>query len=332
MAETAHIAEMAERLSSDLFAEFFWNRSGPTNQNWACEQKEKHALKSHPSDVVFYYDEPYSSKRTYITTDLKSYAKNSITPQKIKDAILSLAKQVSCAEISQEWQSLYAHSGVIHDVCGLLFVYNHDGDYDKEFGPLLDSVKNEQLDLPLNSRLYVLGPDDIFWLDNVKFEIQRMRGVGGDGRLPDRQYCSYLFPQLARKANVRNDTARAATMEMLTSPWIILKYREPSRHEYDRYVVFCKRRANGAEDFMYLIDHLRHYQLLTKPHSVTVKTLARDADTSVLFGKAKDQYIDAVLGSNSEVELSSVIRSISFQPFSQVVSSFSSVNLGMKDE
>ena len=30
---------------------------------------------THPSDVVFYYDEPYSSYRTYVNTDLKSYKK-----------------------------------------------------------------------------------------------------------------------------------------------------------------------------------------------------------------------------------------------------------------
>lgn len=65
MAETADIAAMAERLSGELFAEFFWKRTGPMNENWACERPEHHKVKTHPSDVVFYYDEPYTQQRTY---------------------------------------------------------------------------------------------------------------------------------------------------------------------------------------------------------------------------------------------------------------------------
>lgn len=58
MAETAHIAEIADKLSKELFAEFLWRRVGPTNQNWNCEDTGRHGVTTHPSDVVFAYDEP----------------------------------------------------------------------------------------------------------------------------------------------------------------------------------------------------------------------------------------------------------------------------------
>ena len=41
-----------------------------TNINWPCENQEKHEVKTHPSDVVFWYEEPYSQSRTYVNCDL----------------------------------------------------------------------------------------------------------------------------------------------------------------------------------------------------------------------------------------------------------------------
>ncbi len=162
MAETTNIAKMAEKLSKELFAEFLWNRSEPTNLNWPCEEIERHNTKTHPSDVVFYYDEPYRQARTYVNCDLKSYAKGSITAGSIRSAIESLARALSCAEKSNEFRTKFIHDHVTPEICGLLFVYNHDGEYDKEFNTLLWQVKNEKLYTPSRSKIVVLGPRDIF--------------------------------------------------------------------------------------------------------------------------------------------------------------------------
>jgi hypothetical protein len=55
MAETKNIAEMAAILSDDLFAEFLWIKTGPTDTNWSCENQERHKTPTHPSDIVFCY-------------------------------------------------------------------------------------------------------------------------------------------------------------------------------------------------------------------------------------------------------------------------------------
>ncbi len=109
MAETANIAKMAKLISDDLFAEFFWQQVGPIDTNWTCENQDLHNVKTHPSDVVFFYNNPYSLSRTYVNVDLKSYATGSITKAKITPSIESLAKSVSCAEKSQEWQERFIH-------------------------------------------------------------------------------------------------------------------------------------------------------------------------------------------------------------------------------
>lgn len=70
----------------------------------------EHKKKIHPSDVVFSYKEAYSAQTTYLNVDLKNYAKETIKPFKIENALKSLALTISCAETSPEWQNLYLNS------------------------------------------------------------------------------------------------------------------------------------------------------------------------------------------------------------------------------
>jgi len=148
MPETTNIAKMAEKLSIELFDVFFWKQVGPHNHSWSCEERELHSSKTHPSDVVFYYDEPYSPERAYINCDLKSYGTGSINTNSVKSAIESLARALTCAEKSEEWRTNYIHNHVSAKIYGLLFVYNHDGEYDKDFNKHLDAIQHEKLNIP----------------------------------------------------------------------------------------------------------------------------------------------------------------------------------------
>lgn len=75
MAETKNIGEMANLISSELFFHFGWKKCKPQDVNWSCENLE-HEKKSHPADVVFYYNDPYTNTVTYIHTDLKSFSES----------------------------------------------------------------------------------------------------------------------------------------------------------------------------------------------------------------------------------------------------------------
>lgn len=215
MAETHNTAEQAEILASDLFSEFFWNKLGPSNHDWPCEDADRHKVKEHPCDVVYYYDEPYAARQTYVHCDLKSYAKGTITAAAVRSAVESLAKQVSCAEKSETWRKLHTHENVTFSVDGLLFVYNHDGEYEADFQKNLVHIPPESLQLPRGSRLFVLGPKEIFWLNNIRDEIQRLRGKRSP-EIPGHEHCFYFHPQLVRRANLQVRKAKAATLETLT--------------------------------------------------------------------------------------------------------------------
>ena len=322
MAETANIAKIADKLSNELFSEFFWERSGPANTNWPCEDKDRHNSKTHPSDVVFFYDEPYTRTRTYINCDLKSYAQNSIKAHAVISAIESLSRAVACAEKSKTWRDLYIHPHVTPEICGLLFVYNHDGTYDKNFRSYLSALRHEKFDLPRGSNLVVMGPADIFWLDNVRLDVTLLRG---SGRLPAREKCRFHYPHLVQRPNLRLQTSKAATLEMLTSPWIILE------HDYDSakhgFIIYYRHQGDEVGEFLYLIDYLKHYQLLKPAVKVLIKVLNPSAVAHPTFSKAIQQYSEEC---GEDTPISGLLKAIAFESMSKIVSTFSEVELGMQ--
>lgn len=62
----------------------------------------------HLADVVFYYNDPYLKKRIYLHTDLTSYAKDSISTVKLRDAFKSLCMTIECAKDSDDWRAKYS--------------------------------------------------------------------------------------------------------------------------------------------------------------------------------------------------------------------------------
>lgn len=331
MAETANIAKVAEKISKEMFAEFFWTKRGPTNFNWDCLNKEVHRKDTHPSDVVFWYDEPYSHYRTYIQTDLKSYAAQSLTTTAVRDAIQSLAKQVSCAEISDQWRNQYVAEGVTPQICGMLFIYNHDGGFDREFSKILQNIDVEKVDIPKGTKIVVLGPEDINWLDNVRYELRQLYGSQDEDALPGRHNCRFFYPDLVRKANVQFEKARAATLEMLTSPWIILEYTRPKPDGRKGLLIFYRKDGSTVEEFVYLIAYLRNYQVFQNFSSIYLKTYRPAPNSHANFEKAIDRYIEEMSG-NPDDALSSSIKDIKYSTIPQVISEFSDVLLGMDDD
>ena len=320
---------MAVKLSDEVFSEFFWQKVGPEDQNWPCEDPEHHGVDTHPADVVFFYDEPYTLKRTFVHCDLKSYAKATINAGNVHGAIESPAKQIACAEKSEKWRDLYMHGGVTPDVCGLLFVYNHDGGYEKDFSTHLTTIKRDRLPLPKGARIVVLGPADIYWLDNVRHDIRQLRGAAAGTTLPAANQCKYFYPQLDGRANLQPEKARAASLEMLTSPWIILEYKHGPGHSLRGFIVYYRRDGNNEEQFMYLLDYLRHYQVLAEGAKVEVRMLGGDPMAATRFQKAQHRYIEG-LGDDSETtELAAKVSEIKFAKIANTVTDFSTIDIGM---
>lgn len=357
MGETANIAEISAKVADELFGRFLWRTQGPRDLNWPCEEPEIHGKKrkskktvpaagdaarsaeaepesdvesetgstapvvTHPTDVVFYYDEPYSNHRTYINCDLKSYAAKSIQKGEVRKAVNSLARALTCLEKSTTWRTRYVANDKTALYAGMLFVYNHDGEYDSQFDELLADISLSNLDIPRNSKIIVLGPRDIFWLDNVSDHIARMRG---DGLIGPPEQTRFFYPPLVLAKNVQ-PSARAATTEMLTGPWIILKHRLPAALK-ESVVVFYRGKGEQIEEFSLLIDYLMFHGLVDEGIDILVCALMPDTEAKALFVKAIDDYILRYDGGD---EFTLMLKAIRYQSMTQVRRAFSTTEIGM---
>lgn len=329
MAETQNIGRMAELISDEIFEEFGWRKIGPTNVNWDCVDS-RHDKVTHPSDVVFYYDEPYSELRTFVQTDLKSYAKNSISKSALIGAINSLAMQISCADKSEQWRAHYAPDHVPYQIAGMLFVYNHDGEFDREFGDYIEDIDLSSIDLPKKNKIAVISPENIFWLHNVGQEIARMRGRQKEGRLPDREYCSFFYPQPVRAFYVRSGEVTAASIEVLTGPRIILRYKKQVASGGVGYIVFHRGDGSTTEEFLYLLDYIRQHEMLHPESSIEIKAIDRDGTSQNNFQKSKLKYLEMIGGGASRDGIFQMVNSISFSSIKSVVPRFSETAIGME--
>lgn len=320
MAETENIAKMAERISKEIFSAFKWEKVGPTNINWPCNHQEEHEKKTHPSDVVFTYKEPYSSNRTYLNVDLKSYAIESITPLKVQKALESLAMTIECASKCKEWSDYYCH---YRDKCiinGLLFIYNHDGKYDKNFRNIIGSINQDKINIPKGRKLFVIGPEDVSFLSSVTNDIFVLRG---QSILPDEKSCKFYYPDLVEKRANSNDDI-AATIEMLSSPFIILKYCKNNKKGMRFYY---RKQGKAVEEFLYLFDYLFHYQQMQDNDEIFITLFSPDEEAAALFDKAKIIYSEDKDNKNDIIE---ILKKVKFETMSKTIPQFSNIQIGME--
>lgn len=324
MAETSNIAKMATIISKQIFTKLKWVQVGPIDQNWDCST-EAHKRKTHPSDLVMYYEEPYKMMRTYVNFDLKSYAIDSINTDKINSAVHNLAKSVSCIQISPDWQNKYINGTTSFSIAGALFIYNHDGDYHKDFSKLLEKIDHNSLEIPPDCRIFVLGPERIGMLDNMATDISIMQG---NKVLPNRDEDYWFhYPNLSRHIKLRPNSKFGATLEMITGPWIILEYEDSEEISKRGFVIYYNEKANSKEEFLYLIDYIQHYQMFENHKKIDIR-LHNYVDNSIsLFEHAIDHY---AIERGGDKELKDNLKSINIDIIRSTKTRFHQEAIGME--
>tara|TARA_Y100001956_G_scaffold49233_1_gene47903 strand:+ start:6519 stop:7499 length:981 start_codon:yes stop_codon:yes gene_type:complete len=287
MAETGNIEALAKLVSNDIFKWFKWRICKPCDVNWDCVS-EHHNKNTHPSDVVFYYDDPYSAKTSYINTDLKSYAAGSITKTGIERALKSLAMSVECANISESWQDKYLLSDIdFGSVSGLLFVYNHDNDYDKDFDAELNKVNSKEVAVAEDNEVFVFGPSRIQRMCDVVSDLKMLKAdeqmVG-----PDRY--TFFYPDLIRARRSGDEWNKPATLESLTSPWLIIKHKATESLS-SGFIVYYHQDGDTVEEFVYLLDAMSHYQMFSSDYRLRVRFTRPCTNAITNFERAKHEYL-----------------------------------------
>lgn len=288
MSEREQIARMATELTDKVFKQFYWSKVGPENVPWACV-KEEHGKAVHPTDVVFCYEDPYRETTVYLNFDLKSYSKTSISPGAMRDALVSLGLAIDCAPISEEWVEKFCRAGEDADIRGVLFVYNHDGEYERTTRELLEHVFDDPIKIPRDTRLHVIGPKDVQYLYDVAAQISRYRG---DDLLPGAKECGFFHPDVShpvrdRARITRKEWELPITIEMVLAPWQMLKYKSENG---EGVKIFYRGKGGTSQEFLYLLDYMVLYQILSRFHEIEI---LMSSECSENFSARFEQAIQA---------------------------------------
>lgn len=314
--ETRPIAIMAEYVSQELLSWFKWKRIALPDLNFKCVIKEEHASKKegehhHPVDVVFQYHDPYQNKDIFVNTDLKSYAEGSIDAAMIVKALKSLSVTIECARISSEWDERYNISNSKgYLIKGLLFVYNHDNNYDKSFFDVLEKpvsrgrgrqptpINLANINVAEGQSLHVFEPKLISYLKSIVTDAAVLHKKGS---FPETDY-EFYYPELRLiKANGEKKD-RPATLEMLSGPYLIIKHgvvrkfneiSEELEVRYpEGYIIYYKKSGATAAEFAYLLDILSGYQILDGDEKIRIRMVSAEpaADPISNFNRAKKAY------------------------------------------
>lgn len=331
MAETINIAKIAEIVSCDLFGVFSWTRNKITNSNWKCGHLKDHNTRSgtHSTDAVWYYDEPYENKRTYIQADLKSYARNTINKATLQTSLNHLAMAVDCAPDSPEWRNNYLLSeegAGGFQVVGLLFIYNHDGDFDSSFSSLLMNACNGTVfKMKPSTRLMVMGPKQIWELYSIASHIKQLNYDQSEKLIRTPFYPEGKIRQFRR---LSSETDVATTIDTLFSDVISFKVK-PESYDGDCQHLHVYYRGMGAtkEEFLHLIDSFFRYQTIETAKKIFIHHIVVDGASDVAsanFERARNEIAELYkVGTNK-------LDSLEFETLPFVKPRFSATEIGMR--
>lgn len=331
--ENQNIATMAEKASKEIFEVFGWKQVGPKNQNWACVDQEKHdrkRSKTHPSDVVFRYEEPWSGKDVYVSSDLKSYARGTIAQQPMAAALRGVARAVECANRSEEFQHLYINAAHPCHVIGMLFVYNHDNAYDEDFNKLMENLNPSQVDVAASNRVGVVGPKRVIYLNTIAKDI--LIAQGRKGELGPDIECEFFYPNL-QTVRFAKTTSPVANLETLLCPWLVMRYAKPTVGVSEPgYFVYSDGRGDSVDEFQYLLDYLFKYQIATDRVRISIRMAFACPEAAALFEKAKETYAEDYwpIANVSPEQVRRRMVNIELHTITSLVPRFSEVELGME--
>lgn len=322
MGETGNVSKIAEILSKQIFSTFGWTERGPRNENWECVDS-LHNKKTHPSDIVFYYLEPYEKVRTFINCDLKSYSCSTISTAQFESVINNLAMAARCAKVSPGWSKLYSiEDHISQNTYGLLFIYNHDSAYDAEFYDRIKSI-SDKISIPKGVKVFIISPKDVLQLFTIATDI-KLLSKEDETSISD---YSFFYPDLDDKKIFGSTWKKSATIEMLTGPWIILQGRNDNASAKSIFIIYYRNEGSSSEEFVYLIDYLFNYQLITDDAKIIIRGVETAANCASNLESAKNEYCSRY---HLEEDSSARVNNIQFESVNRYIPRFEPIDVGME--
>lgn len=296
--ETKHIDEIAAIISSRIFEELGWQCQKTTDISWDCCMRShltskqltaETPKKTHPTDVVFKYKDPYTDISQYIQTDLKSYSSKTLEGYtQILNAVRSLSQQVECAPRNPFWRKTFLDSmQESYNVNGMLFIYNHDNDFDKDLYEKLSGAATAKYNLPEESIISVFDPRLIRFLLDVTENIEKRRAIADRltqdssllwQKIPEFEECSFFYPDKHNKIATKGKKL-PATLEMITSGMLFYSYehnfiRSDDGERINKKIlnVFWQEDVCSSKHFIFMLEYIFNYQLLNQFDKIFILT------------------------------------------------------------
>jgi hypothetical protein len=284
MGESDNISKIATKVANELLLPVGWRMFGGVNFNFPCVEEEKNRKSAkHPCDVVFGYDDPYQPKTVYFLTDLKSYNRETLKDKaKLRKAIENLAKSVSCGWKSPTFQRNFPTG--TWELHGLLFVYNHDGLFDRDFYEHIFEAKKRDLNLPIRSRLFVIGSEDIQFYYDVLNDLERELGKANI-----QNNLHFFYPNQIERIPTLNFYP-SATIELLKSPFITVCSKQNASVERKAWLYY-RGAGETPKEFEYLLDYCFRYSLVEDASSLEIRMPYPAADYQNNFAVAQNNFI-----------------------------------------
>lgn len=332
MSETGPTSEIARKVCDDIFDVFFWGMHPKSDDNFKCTNS-KHRTptdkqkKTHPADVVFYYDDPYLERKTYLHTDMKSYGVSSIKSDSLRDALKSLCLTVECARQSADWRKLYSvPEDEAYEVEGFLFVHNHDKAHVNEFDDALSKISLAALPVAADTVIHFMGPNDVLRLYSIANDIMRLKYLK---ILPEENYTFY-YPDLLLKRRRTDDWKQAATIELLMSPFFVIKHDHTDKNS-SGYLIYYNRAGGTVTEFEYLFDSMSRYQMLEHGLTLRIRCCFKNPDGAILsnFTTAKKKYAKAW---GFDVRRTALLDSIEFEKIASMADTYTPGDMGWRTD
>ncbi|HEO1800164.1 TPA: hypothetical protein VAM19_001238 [Acinetobacter baumannii] len=230
-----------------------------------------------------------------------------------------MARSIQCARSSTEWSTRFMVKDPF-EVRGLLFTYNHDNSFEKNFYSFFNvyddftddddkkgKINPSSLKLAKSQKIHIADPELIhYWqtvVVNAKQDIT-------DNKLGQKYF--FHYPQLVEFRNNNNKFTNPATIEMLSGPFIIIGYDEINKindsYEVVRvhgkgYFIYYREKGETYEEFIYLLDFLDKFQLIEENVPIQIKFANRKVSTLALsnFNNAKERFQTDVWGKKSNI-------------------------------
>ena len=331
MAETIRIAELATLITEEIGEFLKWTIHPENDLNFSCRMSSTHFAdskqsqvesKTHPTDLVIHYVDPYENKKIYFNTDLKSYASDSIGYSAVKDWLISLTKGTVCSNVSSEWKQRYGVEEN-YEIRGLLFVYNHDGNFDKPFYSFIHDYPDhppsigrrapqrfhlKDLNVPANIKIHIIDPILIDSILSIKHDLNLLKSLKKVPLDEDQSPITFYYPNRQLFKSCIKPQECPATLELVSGPFFVMSYDSYIDYKFNKSdpknpealqrnrgsIIYYKENGETVDEFIYLLETMMMYELIHESSDTYIRHCSRSKSSTAKqnFLAAKDKYCE----------------------------------------